>query len=154
MVVVEDFGCTWLAITVMGSEQVNGVVKENGIFKLPKANFQISIYYIFFAKLQKSSSASCLLQSTFQRLSIWSSIKLRKCHWMWPDASAAKVACYILCYFLWLLMCFKFANRLIEFFLTHNTLVSLSQHLILLQTSFQQSHAAIINNMWADVSAQ
>lgn len=56
MVVLEDFTCTWLAITVMGSEQVNGAVKENGIFKLPKANFQISIQF----SLQNSRNQTLL----------------------------------------------------------------------------------------------
>lgn len=79
-VVPEDFSCTWLAALVMVLEQVNGVFKENGIFKIPKANFQISIYYVLIAKLQKSNSASCFLQSIFKTLSILSSVKLRKCH--------------------------------------------------------------------------
>lgn len=67
MVVPEDCSCTWPAAIVMGSEQVNGVFKENGIFKLPKANFHISIYCILFAKLQKPNSASCLPSINIQK---------------------------------------------------------------------------------------
>lgn len=48
---------SWAA-AVMGSEQVNAVFKEKGIFKLPKADFHVCICYLLFAKLQKSN---CLL---------------------------------------------------------------------------------------------
>lgn len=65
-----------------------------------------------------------------------SSVKLRKCHWMWPWRISHRGCALDFVLQLVIAHLSKIWQQMDSIFLMHNTPLSLSQHLILLQASF------------------